>query len=358
MLHFKKLDWILIGTVFFIFLMGLISIYSSSKDNLFNLKKQIAFFILGFVLMLLISFFDWRFLKENPYLILFFYFCCLLSLAGLFFFAPTIRGIKSWYKIGFFSFDPNEFIKIILLLLLAKYFSMRHIEMYRIVHILISGIYVFLPSVLIFFQPDMGSVLILVLLWVGILTVSGIRLRHFLILVFCFLIIFTLSWRFFLKDYQKERILGFLFPQMSDPLKIGWSQNQAKIAIGSGGFWGKGIKKGSQTQLGFLPEPQTDFIFAALAEEMGFIGVFILMILFSILIWRIFKVALESKTNFSRLFACGYATLLISQIFFHIGTNVGILPVTGISLPFLSYGGSFLIANFIFLGIIQSIYIH
>jgi len=171
-------------------------------------------------------------------------------------------------------------------------------------------------------------------------------------------LIFLIGWKTFLKEYQKERILSFLFPHLTDPLKVGWSQNQAKIAIGSGGIFGKGIKKGSQVQLEFLPEPQTDFIFSAIAEEMGFIGISILFFLFSILIWRIFKISLSAKSNFARIFSSGYAFLLVSQVFIHVGTNVGILPIVGIPLPFISYGGSSLLANFIGLGIIQSIKIH
>jgi rod shape determining protein RodA len=234
---------------------------------------------------------------------------------------------------------------------------MRHIEMYRIKHILLSGAYFLAPSILLFFQPDLGSVLILAALWAGILIVSGIKIRHFLILCFCFLLILIFSWFFLLREYQKERIISFLQPQL-EPLGMGWSQTQAKIAIGSGGIFGKGIGKGSQTQYGFLPEPQTDFIFAALAEETGLIGVSVLLFLFSVFLWRVFKIALLAQTNFPRLFSVGFAILLISQIFIHIGMNLGILPIIGISLPLVSYGGSSLIATLIGLGILQSIKIH
>jgi rod shape determining protein RodA len=358
LIHLKKLDWPMILCAIFLVLIGLLSIYSSSRGNFLNFKKQIFFSIFGFFLMIFISLLDWRPLKESPYLILFFYFLCIISLILLFFFAPEIRGTKSWYKIGPVSIDPTEFTKIVLLLILAKYFSMRHVEMYRIVHILISGLYVLIPSVLIFLQPDLGSVLILISIWVGILIISGIKLRHFFLLLVLAILIFVIGWKTFLKEYQKERILSLLFPKFSDPLKVGWSQNQAKIAIGSGGILGKGIKKGSQVQLGFLPESQTDFIFAAIAEETGFLGVSFLFFFFSILIWRIFKISISARSNFARIFSSGYAFLLVSQIFIHVGTNVGILPIVGITLPFLSYGGSNLLANFIGLGIIQSIKSH
>lgn len=356
--HFKRLDWTLIIIVVLLVGFGLVSLYSSSigKGDFLNFKKQVIFFGIGFFLMIFFSFFDWRSLREDPYLILILYSISLASLVGLFFFAPEIRGVKSWYKIGPVSVDPIEFTKIILIILLAKYFSTRHIEMYKIKHILLSGFFVFLPAVLIFLQPDLGSVLILIALWIGILIISGISLRHFLILVLCFLLIFILSWNFVLKDYQKQRIISLFYP--IDPLGVSWSQNQSKIAIGSGGILGQGIEKGSQTQYGFLPEPQTDFIFASLAEELGLIGISALFLFLSILIWRIIKIAINSQTNFSRFYASGIAVLLISQIFIHIGMNVGILPIIGIPLPLISYGGSSLIATFIGLGILQSIKTH
>jgi rod shape determining protein RodA len=353
--HLKRLDWILIIAVFLIVAIGLLSIYSSSlgREDFSNFKKQILFFVIGICLMFFLSFFDWRVFRENSHLILILYFLCLIGLAGLFFFAPEIRGVKSWYRIGAFSLDPVEFTKIVLIILLAKYFSMRHVEMYRFNNILLSGFYILLPSALIFFQPDLGSVLILIMLWIGILIISGIKLRHFLILVFCGILILTLSWSFLLKDYQKERIVSFVTP--ADPLGVSWNQNQAKIAIGSGGVLGQGIGSGSQTQYGFLPEPQTDFIFSAIAEEMGLMGVSVLLLLFLVLIWRIFKIAIASQSNFPRLFTIGFSIILISQIFIHIGMNLGILPIIGISLPLVSYGGSGLIVVLAGLGILQSI---
>jgi len=353
--HFKKLDWILITSAVLLTIIGICSIYSSSFRNgdFFNFKKQIVFFIVGFLLMLALSFFDYRILRNNPYLILTFYFICLLSLVGLFFFAPEIRGVKSWYKIGPISLDPIEPIKIVLIILLAKYFSTRHAEMYRFRHIVLSGFYVLIPSLLIFFQPDLGSVLILVIIWLGILIVSGIKIRHFLILTLCFLLILIFCWQFLLRDYQKERILSFVAPY--NPLGTSWSQNQAKIAIGSGSFLGKGFKQGPQTQYGFLSEPQTDFIFATIAEETGLVGIGILFSLFSLFLWRVMKLILSCQYNFSRLFISGFTLFIFSQLFVNIGMNLGIMPVIGLPLPLISYGGSSLISIYIGLGILQSI---
>ncbi|MEK7519363.1 MAG: rod shape-determining protein RodA [Patescibacteria group bacterium] len=355
--HLKKLDWILITAAILLAGIGLVSIYSSSlgKGNFSNFQKQMFFLGVGLILMFLISFSDWRVWKENSYLVLAFYFIVLLGLLGLLLFVPEIRGIRKWYKIGVFSLDPIEFLKIILIILLAKYFSVRHVEMYQIKHILLSGFYIFLPVLLIFLQPDLGSVLILISLWIGILLLSGIKTRHFLILCFLFALVFALSWQFTLKDYQKERIITFVAPQLADPLGAGWSQAQAKIAIGSGSIFGKGFSRGSQTQYGFLPEPHTDFIFAAIAEEFGFAGVLIVIGLFLIILWRVIKIAILSRSNFPRLLASGFVILLITQTFIHIGMNLGILPIVGVPLPLVSYGGSSLILTFLNIGIIQSI---
>jgi len=358
--HLKQLDWILIGVVFLLVAIGFLSLYSSSlgKGDFSNFNKQIIFFAFGVFLMFSLSFFDWRALRDNPYLILILYFFCLAALAGLFFLAPEIRGVQRWYKVGELTIDPIEFIKLVLIILLAKYFSTRHVEMYQIRHILISGVYVLIPCALVFLQPDLGSVLILIALWAGILIVSGISFKRFLILFLCFLLVFALSWNLALKDYQKDRILSFVQPQAADPLAIGWNQRQAKIAIGSGGLFGQGIGSGSQTQYGFLPESQTDFIFAAIAEETGLIGVTTILFLFAVLIWRISKIALLARTNFARIFASALNILLISQIFINIGMNIGILPIVGIPLPLISYGGSNLVMTLLGLGILQSIKIH
>ena len=355
--YFKKLDWTLIVSALLLTSIGLVSIYgySVTGDDFSNFRKQIFFLMIGVFLMFVVSFFDWSFLKESSSIILILYLLCCLLLLGLFIFAGEIRGVRSWYKIGLFSIDPIEFTKLVLIFLLAKYFSSRHVEMYNVIHIIVSGIYVAIPSILIFFQPDLGSVLVLVFLWIGILIVSGIKLRHFLILLLCGFLVFALAWSTLLKPYQKARIMDFLMPQFSDPLDIGWNQNQSKIAIGSGGLFGQGIGKGSQTQYGFLPEPQTDFIFAAIAEETGLVGITVLFSVFLVLIWRVIKIAIKSRFNFYRFFAIGFAILLLSQTFIHVGMNIGLLPIIGISLPFVSYGGSNLITFFIGIGILQSI---
>lgn len=351
--HIKKLDWILIGIVAILALIGLLSLYSSSlhAGDFENFNKQVIFFAVGLFLIILFSFFDWRIFRENSFLVLAFYFISIVLLAGVYFFTPQIRGVRTWYKIGPLSLDPIEVAKISLLAVFAKYFSSRHILMYQIRHILLSGSYAFVPVALIFFQPNLGPCLIILSLWVGTLVVSGIKMRHFLALVLVFAAILASGWLFFLKDYQKERVMSFFVPY--DPLGISWSQNQSKIAVGIGGIFGAGIGKGSQTQYGFLSEPQTDFIFSAIAEEAGFAGVLAVLLLYLGLLWRLSKTALAAQDNFSRLFVCGTAILMAAEAFVHIGVNIGLLPIIGLPLPLVSYGGSSFLATCILLGIIQ-----
>lgn len=352
----KQFDWILIVSALLLVGIGLLSLYSSSlgRNDFSNFQKQLIFAIIGIFLMALFSFLDYRTLKNQANLTLILYFFCLSALIGLFFFAPEIRGVKSWYKVGGISFDPAEFTKLVLVLFLAKYFSLRHVELYNIYHIFLSGFYILIPTALIALQPNMGSALILASLWAIILIISGIKLKLFLTLCFLGILIMTLGWFFLLQDYQKERLIGFVLPA-ADPLGINWNQNQARIAIGSGGIFGQGFGRGSQTQYGFLPEPQTDFIFSAIAEEFGLAGVAIIFLLLIIAISRIIKIAVDSQSNFPRLFAAGFAILLVIQIFINIGMNLSLLPVIGISLPLISYGGSGLIITFMGLGILQNI---
>ena len=234
---------------------------------------------------------------------------------------------------------------------------MRHIEMYRIRHVLLSGIYFALPVALIFLKPDLGSAMLLSIIWLITLMVSGIKKRHLFVILSVGLILFASGWSFVLQDYQKNRILSFVEPEL-DPLGIGWSQLQSKIAVGNGGIFGTGFQQGSQTMYGFLSEPQTDFIFASIAEQFGFVGIVFLFILFGVLILRVLKLAREAQSNFPRLVGAGFATLLIVEIGINVGMNLGLLPIVGLPLPFVSYGGSSLIMGYVALGLLQSIKTH
>ena len=357
--HFRNLDWFIVVSSIFLTGLGLLSIYSSSvgRGDFSNFQKQIIFLPLGVAILFAISFFDYRLLRNDPYFILFLYIAGILALGGLFLFAPEIRGIRGWYRLGGISVDPIEYIKLILIILMAKYLSLRHVEVYRIRHIFLTGTYFLIPILLIALQPDLGPVLILLSLWLVILLVAGIKFKHFLAIVFIGILVFSTSWSFILLDHQKDRILSFIEPEL-DPLGIGWSQLQAKIAIGNGLIFGQGFANGTQTQYGFLSEPQTDFIFAAISEEFGIFGVTLLFILLAILLWRILRIGFYATSNFTRLFIAGFATLLMTQMFINVGMNLGLLPIIGLSLPLVSYGGSSLLLTYIGLGIVQSMKTH
>jgi len=353
-LHLKKLDWFLILSVLSLCGIGLFTIYSiGSPESWFFFKKQLVFTIIGFLLMIGFSFFDYRIFKNHSLILVIFYILSLLSLVFVLFF-PRIRGAASWYHLGSLTFEPIEFVKIIVILFLAKYFSFRHIEMYRIRHLLISGFYIGLLSLVTLLQPDFGSAFILFSIWLGIVIISGIKIRHLITIFLVLIFLLGVSWSGFLKDYQKERIFTFLNPQ-KDPYGRGYHVKQSLIAIGSGGIWGQDLAFGSQAGLKFLPAQHTDFIFATWAEQKGLIGVAGLLILYGILFWRIIKIALVSLNNFSRLYAVGLAVMIFVQVTMNIGMNMGLLPVTGLTLPLVSYGGSSLLSIFLGLGILQSI---
>ena len=352
----KKFDLRLFLPALFLTIAGLVSIYSSSivRHDFSNFKKQLVWLALSLVIFFLVSLLDLRFLKTNSRLIFFTYLGSLFSLIGLLIFAPVVRGIRGWYQVGPFAFDPEGIVAIVLIIVLAKYFSRKHEELSLFRTIIFSGIYALLPILLVFLQPDLGSALTLVAIWFGALIFSGIKVKHFLILCLLFAVLFAFSWFFVLKDYQQQRILSFINPRI-DTQGISWSVNQSKIAIGAGGLLGKGFGKGSQTQYGFLSEPKTDFIFSAIAEEFGFAGVVVLIGFLFWLLFEIMQVAFFAGSNFLRLFSSGFGFLILSQSFINTGMCLGLFPVVGIPLPFVSYGGSHLLAFYLGLGVLMSI---
>jgi rod shape determining protein RodA len=242
-----------------------------------------------------------------------------------------------------------------MIVILAKYLSEAKNYLNDFKKIIISGIYISLPTILIIFQPDFGSALVILFIWIAMIFITGTKMKYMAMIFVFGLILFVGSWFYVFEDYQKDRIATFINPQ-SDLLGSGYNVNQSIIAVGSGNVWGKGLGHGSQSQLNFLPEKHTDFIFAVVAEEMGFIGVFLMLGLFAIVFYRLFKIAVETQDNFGKLLILGVAFTLIFHITINIGMNVGIMPVTGIPLPFISYGGSSLISFLIMIGVVQSVY--
>jgi rod shape determining protein RodA len=255
-----------------------------------------------------------------------------------------------------FSLQPVEFIKIIVIIFLARYYSGVSIKLSPFKHLVFSGLGVIVFVILVMMQPDFGSALLLFFLWAGMLIVSGFKKKYLLIIAMVLLLTFTSGWFFFFKDYQKQRLMTFLDPS-ADAMDEGYNITQAMIAVGSGGLIGRGIGFGSQSQLKFLPESQNDFIFAVIAEELGFLGVSLVITFFGIIFYRLIKAARQITNDFGVYFLLGSCILLFIEMFINIGMNIGIMPVVGISLPFLSYGGSAIISSMVLIGICESIII-
>lgn len=347
----QSIDWILMIPVFLIVFFGLITMNSFAMDNSF-FDKQIVWLLVSVLAFIFLSLIDLKFLRRTP-VVVWLYVISVSTLLLLFLIGSIFQGAQSWFSLGGFSFQPADFAKLVLIITLAKYFSRRHIEIRNFRHLIVSGVYAFILFLLIFLQPDFGSALIIFALWFGMVMVSGLSKKHLLILFILGVVTFGGLWFFVLQDYQKARILNFLHP-LQDIQGSGYNAYQSTIAVGSGQILGKGVGYGTQSRLSFLPEYQTDFIFAAYAEEWGFVGVILLFLLYSLIIWRILVNATHGATNFEILFGLGVAIMFISHFVVHVGMNIGLLPITGLTLPFMSYGGTNLLISFASLGILMS----
>jgi len=345
-----RIDWILFSAVFLLISAGLVTMNSFVDPNSF-FEKQIIWAVVSITIFFALSFVDFRFLRRTSVIVTLFL-ASVFILALLFFFSDFVKGAQSRFDFGLFSLQPSDPVKLVVILLLAKYFSRRHVEIANVKHILVSGFYTFVLFLLVFLQPDFGSAIIIAFIWLGMVLVSGISKKHLLAVFLTGTIAFGGLWGYAFEPYQKQRILTFIHP-LTDLEGTGYSAYQSTIAIGSGQVFGKGIGYGTQSKLQFLPEYETDFIFAAFAEEWGFIGVVIMLLLYGVVIWRIIVNAMYGATNFEILFGAGLAILFISHFIVHVGMNIGLLPVTGTTIPFLSYGGSHLITEFVGLGILM-----
>lgn len=352
---FKKLvggiDWILVSAMLLLSLAGLVTMSSLGGSSIF-FDRQVVWLVVAFGVFFVMSLIDFKFLRRTQ-VIVWIYGLSVALLGSLFFIGTVSKGAQSWLNFGLFNVQPAEVVKLVLILLLAKYFSRRHVEIRNVRHIIVSGAYAFLLFALVLVQPDFGSAMIIFFIWLGMILVSGLSKKHLLAVFVLGVIAFVLMWTTMLQPYQKSRIMTFLDP-LQDIQGTGYNAYQSTIAVGSGEFMGKGIGYGTQSRLAFLPEYQTDFIFAAFAEEWGFVGVLILFLLFGIVVWRIIRNALHGATNFETLFGIGMAVLIMSHFVVHVGMNIGLLPVTGLTIPFMSYGGSHLIVTFAGLGILMS----
>lgn len=328
-------------------------VISSISTQLF--LAQLIWVCLGVFLVIFFYFFDWRIFFNHRWLIYAFYFFGIISLLVVYFWGPAIRRVKGWLVLGPFNFQPAEFMAVALILIYARYFSRRHLSVSHWKNIFTSFAFFALPGLLVALQPDIGSTIVLFGIWFGFLLVSGLSFRRVVLSSLVFLVALVLMWSFGFKTYQKERIIGFFYPDR-DSLGINYSLNQSKIAIGSAGLWGKGYGQGTQTQLGFLSEPANDFILAALVEEWGVFGGLVVIVSFVVLILSILKIGLEADQNFEKFICLGTAIAFSSHFLLNAGSVVGLTPVVGMTFPFLSYGGSSMVGSFFLLAIINSIY--
>lgn len=349
-INLPQIDWIMFFCLLPILGVGLLTMTSFvSDDSLF--RHQLIWIVFSISVFFICSYIDFRFLKRTDILIgLFMIFSIMLLLLPVF--GSKINGAQSWFSFGFFSFQPSDLMKLVVVLMFAKYLSRRHIEIGNFKHIFITGLYALVPFLLIAIQPDFGSAMVILFIWVGMVIVSGISKKHLLLVFGLACLSFGLLWFLVFKPYQKDRILNFIDP-LSSIKGSGYNVYQSTIAFGSGQLLGKGVGFGTQSRLKFLPEYQTDFIFAAYAEEWGFVGVITLFLLYILVVWRILLNALLGASNFEILFGIGIAIYFMTHIIVNIGMNMGVMPVTGITLPFMSYGGSHILTEFIALGILM-----
>jgi len=351
----KNFNWILLVTSVFMSLIGIALIYSSTYGNLPSHSlslpfKQFLWLILGFIALLVAFRTDYHVLIS---LALPFYIITLSLLLFVLVFGQTRLGAQRWLQIGGFALQPSEVTKISLILVLAYQLERHKGNLFQIKSLVMPTLLLLLPMIFIFKQPDLGTAVILFPIYLGMLYLAGVRLKHLTWIIITVLLLLPIFW-FFLKDYQKARLLVFFNPN-SDPLGVGYSIIQSKIAIGSGGLWGKGWLAGTQTQLHFLPEHHTDFIFSVLGEEWGFLGTGFIVILYIILIKQGLKICFNARDSLGCLLAGGIVIMLATQIFVNLGVAVGIMPATGIPLPFLSYGGSSLLVSLFSIGILLNI---
>lgn len=345
----RSFDWILGLSLIPIFFFSLMTMNSfSSANHFFNL--QLVWVIISLIALFLFSLADYRFLRQSVTLVAL-YGASLFLLLVVLAFGHIANGAKSWLSFGLISFQPVDPMKVVLVLLLAKYFSRRHIEIANFRHIFVSGVYAVVPFLLIYAQPDFGSAVVIFFLWLGLTMVSGISKKHLFAVFSIGILAVGVLWFSVFHEYQKKRILNFIHP-VSDVRGSGYNVYQSTIAVGSGGLLGKGVGFGTQSRLQFLPEHETDFIFAAFAEEWGFVGVMLLFLLYGIIFWRILYHASRGASNFEVLYACGIALYFMTHIIINVGMNMGVLPVTGLPLPFMSYGGSHVLTECIALGIL------
>lgn len=354
----KNMDYFILLSVLAIVFLGILMIYSATHANtgdnngdpFFFVKRQFLWLLLGLAAMVGMMSVDYQiFIRWSKYI----YYLNLFLLLAVMFLGENRLGAQRWIPIGPFALQPSEFAKIFIIITLSAHLHDKVGEIKNLRDLFPAMLHVGIPMVLIMKQPDLGTSLVFTAIFLGIIIAAGVSWRSFAVLSALGAAVMPIFWNV-LKDYQKKRLLVFLDPNV-DPTGAGYHIIQSKIAIGSGGIFGKGLFGGTQSQLNFLPEHHTDFIFAVLGEELGFVGAVILLSLYLIIVWRAIRVAGEAKDSFGTLLAVGIASMLTFHVLVNIGMTSGIMPVTGIPLPFMSYGGSAMLTNMMAIGLLLNV---
>lgn len=353
-ISYKGIDWFLLVLVLLLAALGVMEIYSATYRTKFAgaHEKQVYWVLGGILVMFLISLIDYHALMERTPIM---YLLSVAALIAVLLLGRRVFGSRRWIPLfGGFHFQVSEFVKIVIILVLAKYFSEARQDQVSTNDLVKVGLITGIPMGLVLIQPDLGTALTYVPIVTIAVFLAGIRLKHVAVIAFCLVLAMPLAWHFGLKPYQKARLTTFLNPE-EDPLKAGYQIMQSKIAVGSGGLWGKGTAKGTQTQLWFLPVPHTDFIFAAFAEEHGFFGVLAALLLYFMVLMRLVHNAQTAPDRPGVFVVMGVAGLLLFHVLVNVGMVVGFMPVTGIPLPLMSYGGSSVLVTFMALGLVNSV---
>ncbi len=345
----KIIDFTLIIPAILLTSIGLLLIFSTSFDTDPSFfVRQIVYVIFSIIIFFLISRFNFNTIVRSAPIL---YIIILVILAITLFFGDPIRGSTRWLDFSFVTIQGVELAKPVLALALASFISINDPSNFK--NLLISIFLIIVPVALVASQPDLSNSFLLLVLWFFIVFIAGLDVYHLIITTLILLVTTPLIWGFILKGYQKSRILTFFNPNI-DPQGAGYNIVQALIALGSGQLTGLGFGRGTQSHLEFLPESRTDFIFSVAGEELGFIGLSLIIVLFSFLIFRIFRLASEMKQRNSKIFIFSVGFIIATQFFINAAMNMGIFPVSGVTLPFLSFGGSSILSLFIFLGFVQS----
>jgi len=347
-------DRLLFLSVVSLSIAGIAAIWSTTEGTSLNsyFGKQVVYLCLGLLTFLALFDFDYHIFSD---FIVFFYLAGLIVLGLVLLIGQSSYSNKSWINVGIFSFQPSELVKIAVIIALAKYYSELDMDYLGFRELLIGGLIVFIPVLLVFLQGDLGTAVTFLPIYAVLSFLAGIKKKHIIVLFIIFLAAAPIGW-FLLRGYQKSRI-ETVFNPSSDPHRSGYQTIQSEIAIGSGKFLGKGFKRGSQGNLGFLPARHTDFVFAVLAEEKGFVGGIAVLSLFLLVSYRLYRIALEAKEKNGSMIVAGVLTLFLFHVIINLGMVVGLLPIAGIPLPFVSAGGSSLVSYYAAMGLCMSIWL-